>query len=78
MAYAGELLLVQRTDGTFEVRSVDGQHLIRSFAGDVNATVGPAVNSAGLAVEANSDDTSQVFDVASGQEIGSITLPAGP
>ena len=78
VAYDGELLLIQRTDGTFEVRSADGQQLIRSFAGDMNATAGPAVNGAGLAVEVNSDGTALVFDVTSGQEIGSITLPAGP
>jgi WD40 repeat protein len=78
VAYDGELLLIQRTDGTFEVRSADGQQLIRSFAGDPDATAGPAVNSAGLALEVNSDGTAPVFDIASGQEIGSITLPAGP
>jgi WD40 repeat protein len=78
VAYDGELLLIQRTDGTFEMRSADGQQLIRSFAGDPDATAGPAVNSAGLALEVNSDGTAPVFDIASGQEIGSITLPAGP
>jgi WD40 repeat protein len=78
VAYDGELLLIQRTDGTFEVRSADGQQLVRSFAGDLDATAGPAVNNAGLAVEVNSDGTAPVFDIASGQEIGSITLPAGP
>ena len=78
VAYHGELLLIQRTDGTLELRSGDGQHLIRSFAGDMNATAGPAINSAGLAVDVNSDGTAPVFDVTSGQEIGSITLPAGP
>ena len=78
VAYDGELLLVQRSDGTFEVRSADGLHLIRSFAGDMNATAGPVVNGTGLAVEVNSDGAAPVFDVASGQEIGSITLPAGP
>ena len=44
----------------------------------MDATAGPAVNSAGLAVEVNSDGTAPVFDITSGQEIGSITLPAGP
>lgn len=78
VAYDGEQLLIQRSDGTFEVRSADGQHLIRSFAGDVNATAGPAVNGAGLAVEVNSDGTAPVFDIASGQEIGSMALQAGP
>jgi WD40 repeat protein len=60
------------------VRSADGQQLIRSFAGDLNATAGPAANGTGLAVEVNSNGTALVFDIASGQEIGSITLPAGP
>lgn len=78
VAYDGEQLLIQRSAGTFEVRNADGKHLIRSFAGDANATAGPAVNGAGLAVEVNSDGTAPVFDVASGQQIGSITLPAGP
>ena len=78
VAYGGETLLIQRADGTFEVRSADGQQLIRSFAGDLNAAAGPAVNSAGVAVEVNSDGTAPVFDIGSGQEIGSITLPASP
>ena len=78
IAYDGELLLIQRANGTLEVRSADGQRLIRSFAGDVNALSGPAVNGAGLAVEVNSDGTAPVFDIASGQQIGVITLPAGP
>jgi WD40 repeat protein len=78
VAYDGKQLLIQRSSGTFEVRSADGQQLIRSFAGDMNATAGPAVNGAGFAVEVNSDGTALVFDIAPGQEIGSITLPAGP
>lgn len=78
LAYDGEQLLIQRSSGTFEVRSADGQQLIRSFAGDMDATAGPAVNGAGLAVEVNSDGTALVFDIASGQETGSIALPAGP
>ncbi len=78
LAYDGEQLLIQRSSGTFEVRSADGRQLIRSFAGDMDATAGPAVNSAGLAVEVNSNGTAPVFDITSGQEIGSITLPAGP
>ena len=78
VAYDGELLLIQRSSGTFEVRSADGLHLIRSFAGDMNAPAGPAVNGAGLAVEVDSNGTAPVFDVTSGQEIGSISLPAGP
>jgi WD40 repeat protein len=78
VAYDGEQLLIQRSSGTFEVRSADGRQLIRSFAGDMNATAGPAVNGAGLAVEVNSNGTAFIFDIASGQEIGSITLPAGP
>ena len=78
VAYDGEQLLIQRSSGTFEVRSADGRQLIRSFAGDMNATAGPVVNGAGLAVEVNSNGTAFVFDIASGQEIGSITLPAGP
>ena len=44
----------------------------------MNATAGPAVNGAGLAVEVNSNGTAFVFDITSGQKIGSITLPAGP
>ena len=76
VAYDGEQLLIQRSSGTFEVRSADGRQLIRSFAGDPNASAGPAVNGAGLAVEVNSNGTAFVFDIASGQEIGSITLPA--
>ena len=78
LAYDGEQLLIQRSSGTFEVRSADGRQLIRSFEGDMDATAGPAVNSAGLAVEVNSDGTAPVFDITSGQQIGSITLPAGP
>ena len=78
LAYDGEQLLIQRSSGTFEVRSADGRQLIRSFAGDMDATAGPAVSSAGLAVEVNSDGTAPVFDITSGQEIGSITLPRGP
>jgi WD40 repeat protein len=78
VAYDGELLLIQRSSGTFEVRSADGLHLIRSFAGDMNATAGPAVNGAGLAVEVDSNGTAPVFDITSGQEIGSISLPPGP
>jgi WD40 repeat protein len=78
VAYDGEQLLIQRPSGAFEVRSADGRQLIRSFAGDMNATAGPAVNGAGLAVEVNSNGTAFVYDIASGQEIGSITLPAGP
>ena len=78
VAYDGEQLLIQRSSGTFEVRSAGGKQFIRSFAGDMNATAGPAVNGAGLAVEVNSNGTALVFDIASGQEIGSITLPAGP
>lgn len=78
LTYDGEQLLIQRSSGTFEVRSADGRQLIRSFAGDMDATAGPAVNSAGLAVEVNSNGTAPVFDITSGQEIGSITLPAGP
>ncbi len=78
VAYDGEQLLIQRSSGTFEVRSANGRQLIRSFAGDMNATAGPAVNGTGLAVEVNSNGTAFVFDIASGQEIGSITLPAGP
>jgi WD40 repeat protein len=78
LTYDGERLLIQRSSGTFEVLSADGRQLIRSFAGDMNATAGPAVNGAGLAVEVNSDGTALVFDIASGQEIGPISLPAGP
>jgi WD40 repeat protein len=78
VAYDGEHLLIQGSSGTFEVRSADGRQLIRSFAGDLNATAGPAVNGAGLAVEVNSNGTAFVFDITSGQEIGSITLPTGP
>jgi WD40 repeat protein len=78
VAYDGEQLLIQRSSGTFEVRSADGRQLIRSFAGDMNATAGPAVNSAGLAVEVDSNGTAFIYDIASGQAIGSITLPAGP
>ena len=78
VAYDGELLLIQRSSGTLEVRSADGLHLIRSFAGDMNAPAGPAVNGAGLAVEVEPNGTAPVFDVTSGQEIGSISLPAGP
>jgi WD40 repeat protein len=78
VAYDGEQLLIQRSDGTFEVRNADGRRLIRSFAGDPNAAAGPVVSSTGLAVEVNPDGTSPVFDVTSGQQIGSITLPAGP
>ncbi len=78
VAYDGEQLLIQRDDGTLEVRSADGRQLIRSFAGDPDVGAGPVVSGAGLAVEANPDGTAQVFDVASGQEIGSITLPVGP
>jgi WD40 repeat protein len=75
VAYDGELLVVQRTSGTLEVWSDDGQHLIRSFAGDVNATAGPVVSPAGLAVEVNSDGSAPVYDVSSGQQVGSIVLP---
>jgi WD40 repeat protein len=78
VAYDGEQLLIQRSDGTFEVRSADGRQLIRSFAGDPNAAAGPVASSTGLAVEVNPDGTAPVFDVTSGQQIGSITLPAGP
>jgi WD40 repeat protein len=78
LAYDGEQLLIQRSSGTFEVRSADGRQLIRSFAGDMDTTAGPAISRAGLAVEVNSNGTAVVFDILSGQEIGSITLPAGP
>jgi WD40 repeat protein len=78
VAYDGEQLLIQRLGGTFEVRSANGQQLIRSFAGDGDATADPVVNGAGLAVEVNPDGTAPVFDVASGQQIGLLTLPAGP
>jgi WD40 repeat protein len=77
VAYAGEFLLVHRLDGKLEVLTADGQHLIHSFAGVVNPMAGPVVSSAGLAVEVNSGGTAMVFDVASGQEIGSIALPGG-
>jgi WD40 repeat protein len=78
VAYDGELLIIQRADGTLEVRSADGQRLIRSLAGAVNAVSGPAVNDAGFVVELNSDGTAPVFDIASGQEIGTIALPVIP
>jgi hypothetical protein len=78
VAYDGEQLLIQRASGTFEVRSADGRQLIRSFAGDGDATAGPVVNGAGLAVEVNPNGTAPVFDVASGQQIGLLTLPVGP
>src|SRR6201999_3687800 len=48
------------------------------FAGDPDTTSGPAVSSTGFAVEVNSDGTAPVFDVTSGQELGTLTLPAGP
>ncbi len=78
VAYDGEQLLIQRLSGTFEVRSANGRQLIRSFAGDGDTTAGPVVNSASLVVEVNPDGTAPVFDVASGQQIGLLTLPAGP
>jgi WD40 repeat protein len=78
VAYDGEQLLIQRLSGTFEVRSANGQQLIRSFAGDGDATAGPVVNGAGLVVEVNPDGTAPVFDIASGQAIGLLALPAGP
>jgi WD40 repeat protein len=78
VAYDGEQLVIQRTDGTFEVRSADGRRLIRSFAGDMNTSAGPAVSRSGLIVDVNSDGTAPVFDISSGQEIGSLQLPAGP
>jgi WD40 repeat protein len=77
VAYAGEFLLVQRLNGTLEVRTADGQHLIHSFVGMVNPMTGPVVSSTGLAVEMNSGGTAVIFDVASGQEVGSITLGGG-
>lgn len=78
VAYDGEQLVIQRTDGTVEVRSTDGRQLIRSFAGDANATAGPTVNRSGFLTEVNSDGTAPVFDLSSGQQIGSLQLPAGP
>jgi hypothetical protein len=78
VAYAGEELLVQRRSGTLEVRNADGRRLIRSFAGDANATAGPVAGGSGLAVEVNADGSAPVFDLASGQQIGSLTLPHGP
>ena len=78
VAYDGEQLLIQRLSGTFEVRSANGRQLIRSFAGDADATAGPVVNGDGLVVEVNPDATAPVFDIASGQQIGLLALPAGP
>jgi WD40 repeat protein len=76
VAYSGELMLVARTDGTLEVRSADGQHLFHSFAGLVNPVAGPVVASTCLVVELGSDGSAAVFDLGSGQELGTITLPA--
>ena len=77
VAYDGELLLVQRGDGTFEVRSADGQRLIRSFAGVADPVAGPVVSVTGLAVEVDSGGNASVFDVNSGQEVGSLAIPGG-
>jgi WD40 repeat protein len=77
VAYDGGQLVIQRTSGTLEVRSADGRQLIRSFAGEADALAGPAVSGAGLAVEVNPNGTAPVFDIASGQQIGVLTLPAG-
>ena len=77
VAYDGELLLVQRPDGTLEVRSAGGRRLIRTFAGVANPAAGPVAGDDGLAVELNSSGTAEVFDVASGLQVGSFMVPAG-
>ncbi len=77
VAYDGELLLVQRPDGTLEVRSADGRRLIHTFTGVANPAAGPVVGDNGLAVELNTAGTAEVFDVASGLQVGSFTVPAG-
>lgn len=76
VAYAGELLLVQRADGTFEVRSADGSQLIRTFSGFPNPITPPVAADTGLAVELTINGAATVFDITSGQELGSIAPPA--
>jgi WD40 repeat protein len=78
VAYDGELLLIARSAGTIEVRSADGRNLIRSFVGIVNPETGPVAASASMVVELSLDGDIVVFDLSSGQEIGSIALPASP
>lgn len=78
LTYDGEQLLVARPDGTVEVRSANGQRLIHSFVGIVNPVAGPVAGGAGWVVEVSSDGSAAIYDLDSGQEIATITLPASP
>ena len=78
VAFSGEYLLVQRTNGVLEVWDATGIHLYRSIPGEPNYEVGPAANLDGtLVARKRSDGTVRITDLRSGESLGTFRLP-GP
>jgi WD40 repeat protein len=78
VAFYGEQLLVQQSDGLLQIWNASATHLIRVIAGLAGVVAGPVVDQAGLAVETGSDGSAAVIDLNSGVTLGTIVPPAGP
>lgn len=78
VAFYGEQLLVQQSDGLLQIWNADATRLIKVIAGLAGVVAGPVVDRAGLAVETGSDGSAAVIDLNSGVTLGTIYPPAGP
>jgi WD40 repeat protein len=78
VAFYGEMLLVQQSDGPLEIWNATATRLIRVIAGMADVIAGPVVGQDGLAAEVGSDGSAVVIDVNSGATLGTIYPPAGP
>jgi hypothetical protein len=78
VAFYGEQLLVQQSDGSLQIWNADATHLTRVIAGLASVVAGPVIDRAGLAIETGSDGSAAVIDLDSGVTLGTIYPPAGP
>jgi WD40 repeat protein len=76
VAYAGDHLLVQRSDGDLEIWNASGSQHLSTIEGTPGTIVGPVVGG-NLIAEKPSDDTVQLIDLPSGNVLGTLTLPPG-
>jgi WD40 repeat protein len=75
VAFSGQHLLVQRSNGTLEVWDATGTHLERSIPGETEYQVSPAANSQGtLVARQRWDGTVVITDLGSGDTVGSLRL----
>ncbi|MEU7912779.1 NACHT and WD repeat domain-containing protein [Microbispora bryophytorum] len=74
VAYAGDRILIQYTDGHLEVRDSEARRIIRSLPGDDRYIGNVVSNGKDLVVRRRSDSTAVVTDIDSGSTLGIVQL----